>query len=124
MNLLCRNCVLSIVLLALVAAVSLVHSYFLSFTARGLPIDDPFNIVFNLAWLAFLGWLAWGIYSNNKKTEKTILYLACFITLMTIFDAFDEGTPRLLTVLGVLTTGLMFATYYCVKYCRNMGKSL
>jgi hypothetical protein len=113
-----KEITIPIVLLIACGVVSLIYSYFLSFTERGLPITDPFNIFINAAWLAVLIWIAKEIF-RRKDIEKTLLILALIVSSLTVFDYFDDDVTVTLVILGSLEASLLFLTYYFLVKNKN-----
>ncbi|MCU7937024.1 MAG: hypothetical protein KZQ99_19480 [Candidatus Thiodiazotropha sp. (ex Dulcina madagascariensis)] len=118
-----NNKYIPIGLLGLSCLVSLIYSYFLSFTERGLPIGDPYSIVFNIAWLSVLMWLAWNIYNKKKGAEKSVLFVACLVAAFTLIDVFDASTSILLVAISIIESGLLFIVYFYIKSSSNTMSS-
>ena len=107
-------------LLAFSYIASIVYSYFLSFTERGIPLFDWFNIAVQLVWLAIVAWVAWGIYTNKPNAKRTVLFFAGLIGLLTIFDFLAEDTTLLLTSISAFQALLIFAAYMSMP---NIGEA-
>jgi hypothetical protein len=113
-----NNTMIPIILLVVCGVVSLTYSYFLSFTERGLPVNDPFNILINCAWLAVLVWIGLDIY-RKKPIEKTLLFLSFLVFAFTLFDYFDEEVSSTLFVLSAFESGLLFLIYFILAKIKK-----
>jgi len=115
-----ENRKLPLILLAFSYIASIVYSYFLSFTERGIPLFDWFNIAVQLVWLAIVAWVAWGIYTSKPNAKRTVLFFAGLIGLLTVFDLLAEDTTLLLTCISAIQALLIFAAYMSMP---NIGES-
>lgn len=116
-----NNTMLPIILLAVCGVVSLSYSYLLSFTDRGLPVNDPFNILINCAWLTILLWIGLDIY-RRKPIEKTLLFLVFLVFVFTLFDYFDEEVSSTLFILSTFESGLLFLIYFILIKNKKSNK--
>lgn len=98
--------------IALSFLTSLLYSYLLSHTERGLPLLDEFNIALYTLWFAVLAWVAWDVYRHKPSARKTLLFLACLVGLLTGFDLFDEEGSILLVLAGVMEALFLLAAYF------------
>ncbi|MCP4491087.1 MAG: hypothetical protein GY820_27790 [Gammaproteobacteria bacterium] len=91
--------------------VSILYSYLLSFTDRGLPLLDWFNVGINLFWFSILAWVAWDIHRDKSGAKGTLLFLACLVSLLTGFDLFEEDGEFLLAGVSIVEALLLFSAY-------------
>jgi uncharacterized membrane protein SirB2 len=106
-----KNTGTSIVLVSLSFLVSLLYSYLISHTERGLPLLDWFNITIHLVWFSVLAWVVWDIYRGKPYAKKTLLFLACVVGLLTGFDIFEKQGAWLLATISTLEALFLFAAY-------------
>lgn len=86
----------AITLIGLSFMTSILYSYLLSFTERGLPPLNWFNVTLNIIWLYVLLWVAWDIYRNKPRVKRVILFFASLSALSIGFDLFEEDGSLLL----------------------------
>lgn len=119
MNSLLKNIVgnkkLAYICLVLSYLVSLLYSYFLSFTERGLPLLDSFNVGLHLFWLVILVWIAWDINKNKRYVKGTLLFLAILLVLLTGLDYFEADRSIQLVSLSLIEALLLFITYFTIQ---------
>ena len=102
----------SVSFLSLAFLTSVVYSYFLSGTDRGLPLFDWFNIAIHIIWFSVLAWVAWDVYHCKVGAKSTVLGLACLVALLTGFDLFEENGSLLLASISVVEAFFLFAAYW------------
>jgi uncharacterized membrane protein YhdT len=105
---------LSIVLILLSFVVSIIYSYFLSHTERGLPLTDWFNIAINGIWFCILAWVAIKVYFEKKSAKDSLLFFACIVTLLTGFDLFEEDGSLLLASISTIQALFLFGAYFLI----------
>ncbi|MEW8348021.1 MAG: hypothetical protein AB2687_06895 [Candidatus Thiodiazotropha taylori] len=105
---------ISVILIISSFVVSIIYSYFLSFTERGLPLSDWFNIAINLLWFCILAWLAAQVHFEKKSAKGNLLFFACVLALLTGFDLFEEDGSLLLAGISTMQALFLFGAYFLV----------
>jgi hypothetical protein len=101
----------SIAFIGLSFLASVLYSYLLSHTERGLPLFDWFNIAIHIIWFGLLAWIAWDVHRGKPGAKGTLLFLALLVLLLTGFDLFEEGS-LLLAAVSFVEALFLFAAYW------------
>jgi hypothetical protein len=105
---------ISVILIISSFVVSIIYSYFLSFTDRGLPLTDWFNIAINGIWFIILAWLAAQVHYEKNSAKGNLLFFASILALFTGFDFFEEDASLLLAGISAIQTLFLFGAYLLI----------
>ncbi|MBL1142799.1 MAG: hypothetical protein HND53_12295 [Proteobacteria bacterium] len=90
---------------------SILYSYLLSFTERGLPLFDWFNLGLIIFWLSILLWVAWDIHKDKASAKGTLLFITCIVGLLTGIDFIEEDDFLPIAAVSVIETLFLFSAY-------------
>ena len=114
---------LSVILIIMSFVVSIIYSYFLSFTERGLPLTDWFNIAINGMWFCILAWIAAQVYFEKNSAKGSLLFFACVVALLIGFDLFEEDGSLLLAGISTMQALFLFGAYLLVPNSNDSGST-
>ncbi len=105
----------SIVLLFFCFSTSVLYSYILSFSERGLPFLDWFNISLYIIWFGILAWIAWNIHRDKPRAKDVVLFFSCLVILLTGFDLYEKDGSLLLAGISLIEASFLFSVYVLLK---------